>query len=219
LIAAAGRRAGSGKSRGFVSSVRLAVASEIFIVAAINFGERGIRKSESTLWKTKVLTKSSASKIAYAIETLAECLADARALFPDHWDEIGSNKEVRRYNPDLDLRCLLEEKNRLVVATARDFGRLIGYIDWIIHADPQCKDQLTAETDIYFVEDRPNRALIMRALIRESLTALRGRGVLIARPRTKLKKDGPGRGAGLLWQRLGFKPLEIIYSRNLLTDA
>jgi hypothetical protein len=167
-----------------------------------------------------VLTRSLASTtITYQIETLEVALEDAKALFPAHWAEIGSNKEVRRYNPDLDLRQLLEDKNRLVIATAREYGRLIGYIDWIIFADPQCRDQITAETDIYFVEERPNRALIMLSLIRISLGELRWRGVLIARPRTKLKKDGPGRGAGLLWERLGFKPLEIIYSQNLPTDA
>jgi hypothetical protein len=167
-----------------------------------------------------VLTRSLASRtITYQVERLAECLAEANKHFADHWAEIGSNKETRRFNPDLELRQLLQEKNRLVVVTAREFGAIIGYIVWIIFSDPQCKDQLTAETDVYFVEERPNRALIMISLIRASLAVLRDRGVLVARPRTKLKKDGPGRGAGLLWERLGFKPLEIIYSRNISTDA
>ena len=193
-----------------------AIISCTAIVAALNFGKRGFQKSKSTPWNTRVLTRSLASRtITYQIETLECALEDAKALFPAHWAEIASHKETRRFNPDFEIRFAAERAGRLLIATAREYGRLIGYIDWMIYGDLNAKDDLTCETDIYFVEDRPNRALILLAMARFSLKRLAERGVLIARPRTKAKTEGLGRGAGPLWEALGFKPLEIVYSKNL----
>lgn len=156
------------------------------------------------------------TKIAYQLEiNFDQACAASRYLWNAHWDEIASHKEVRHFDPNLEPRRLLFAKNLLVVMTARQAGRVIGYIDWILFPDPQVRDQLTAETDIYYVEPRDDRALVMLQLMRRSCVELQRRGVYIARPRTKLKTEGPGRGAGLLWERLGFHPFEIIYAKVL----
>jgi len=154
-------------------------------------------------------------EIVYRIENnFDEICAATRYLWAAHWDEIASHKEVRHFDPDLELRRRLIGKNWLAM-TARQGGRVIGYISWFVYGDPQVQDQITAETDIYYVEPRSDRALVMLQLMRRSLDELARRGVTIARPRTKLKTEGPGRGAGLLWERLGFKPFEIIYGKVL----
>lgn len=158
---------------------------------------------------------SKYSTITFQTEALGDCLQDAKALFPGHWDEIASHKEFRRFNPDFNLRFIAEKHGKLLIATARDAGRLIGYIDWLIYGDMNAKDNLIAETDIYYVEERPNRALILRSVIKCSLRALEDRGVTIIRPRTKAKTEGLGRGAGLIWESLGFKLLEFIYSKEV----
>lgn len=153
--------------------------------------------------------------ISYQIESYDQVIADAEKMFAAHWDEIASHKEDRRLKPDLALRKLAEANGRLVIATARDAGRLIGYIDWFVYRDMNSSETMTCETDVYFVEDRPNRSLIMLAMIRNSLRHLAGMGVTYVRPRTKFKTEGLGRGAGPIWRALGFKPNEVIYSKIL----
>lgn len=161
-----------------------------------------------------MLTRTS-KLISYQIERFDDIIDEAQAMFPAHWDEIASHKEDRRLNPDLEIRKRAESKGVLVIATAREAGRLIGYIDWFIWRDPNSSETMTAETDVYFVEDRPNRALIMLAMIRMSLKHLAKLGITYVRPRTKFKTEGLGRGAGPIWQALGFKPNEVIYSKIL----
>lgn len=153
--------------------------------------------------------------ITYQIETFDQVIAEAEKIFQEHWDEIASHKEDRHLKPNLEVRRLLQSKGRLVIATAREAGRLIGYIDWMVYHDPNSSETLTCETDVYFVEDRPNRALVMLAMIRKSLNHMRKMGVTYARPRTKFKTEGLGRGAGPIWRALGFKPNEVIYSKIL----
>jgi GNAT superfamily N-acetyltransferase len=154
--------------------------------------------------------------ITYQFENnFDQAVAATRYMWTAHWDEIASHKDVRHFSPRLGVRRLLMEKGMFVVATARQSGRVIGYISWVVVGDPQVQEQITAETDVYYVEPRPHRALIMLQLMRLSVDELERRGIVVARSRTKTKTDGPGRGAGLLWERLGFRPLEIIYTKPL----
>lgn len=153
--------------------------------------------------------------ITYQIETFPEVIDEAQEMFRAHWDEIASHKGDRKLKPDLALRTALEKHGHLVIATAREAGRLIGYIDWMVYNDVNSSDTKTCETDVYFVEDRPNRALIMLAMIRTSLNHMKKMGVSYARPRTKFKTEGLGRGAGPIWKALGFAPNEVIYSKIL----
>ena len=154
--------------------------------------------------------------ITYQLETnFEQALAATHHHWQAHWDEIASHKDVRHLDPNLETRRILFAKNMLLVMTAREGGRVIGYFSWCIFGDPQVRDQLTAETDLYYVEQRDDRALIMLQLMRRSCDELQRRGVYIARPRTKVKSEGPGRGAGVLWERLGFHPFEIIYAKVL----
>lgn len=155
-------------------------------------------------------------KVAYQLETnFDQAVAATRYLWNAHWTEIASYRDVRAFDPNLAQRRRLLELNMLMVFTARQDGRVVGYIDWVIFPDPQARLQLTAETDVYYVEPRRDRALIMLRLMRKSLEHLAERKVIVARPRTKLKAKGPGRGAGVLWRRCGFAPYEIIYAKVL----
>ena len=165
-----------------------------------------------------MLARSETALITYQIETFDQIIDEAQGLFPGHWDEIASHKEDRRLKPDLLVRKKAEETGRLIIATAREQGRLIGYIDWFVYQDVNSSATRTCETDVYFVEDRPNRGLIMLAMIRMSLKHLAKMGVTYARPRTKFKAEGLGRGAGPIWRALGFRPNEVIYSKILIAE-
>jgi GNAT superfamily N-acetyltransferase len=153
--------------------------------------------------------------ITYQLEQVRDVLDEAKVHFEAHWDEIASNKHSRAFNPDFDLRLGAERRGNLVCATAREDGRVIGYIVWWVFPDPNAAPALTAETDIYYVEDRPARARIMLKMIKFSLEHLARLGIRNPRPRTKLKMVGRGRGAGRIWEALGFQPFEIIYTTTL----
>lgn len=154
-------------------------------------------------------------QITYQIEKAADVADELEVHFQAHWDEIASNKHSRKFNPDIGLRLRAEKLGNLVLATARDDGRVIGYILWWLMPDPNAMPAITAETDIYYVEDRSMRGRIMLKMIKFSLDRLAQLGVRNPRPRTKLKTLGPGRGAGRLWEALGFHPFEIIYTKTL----
>jgi len=152
---------------------------------------------------------------AYQVEKLADILPEIKMLAVEHYDEFASDRKARPLNPDYDLRLKVEGLGKFVCVTARRNCELIGYVWWWISSDLTSKDVLVAETDVYFVRNVPNRGIILLWLVRFSLRWLAARRVRLVKARSKVAADGSGRDAGPIWQALGFKPKDMVYSMPL----
>lgn len=149
---------------------------------------------------------SGSRKIVYGIEPLTACIFEIKGLARVHWDEVASFQDVRKFSVDWELYLQIERMQRLVLATVRDQGRLIGYVAMVGRPDPHAKASIGAESAFYYVEKRPMRGLIQRNLIRFVVGYLRQKGVHFIRFRNKMDHSN----AAIL-RNIGFEADEMLY--------
>jgi GNAT superfamily N-acetyltransferase len=89
--------------------------------------------------------------ITYQVEKFNDIIAEFEEIWPIHWEEIALDKDVIKLNMDVDKYSLLANQNILLVVTARDEGKLIGYYYGLVHAHLHYKDSLTLFTDIFYI--------------------------------------------------------------------
>lgn len=114
-----------------------------------------------------------------AQESFIKIYDELGALFQEHWRELGPYKDRMPLSPDLALYGFLEEQGALLTLTARQDGRLVGYIVICIKRGLHYSTTLQAITDIPYVHP-----------------SVRGRGVgvrlfLAAQEELKARKVGP----------------------------
>mgnify|MGYP003345974306 FL=1 len=65
--------------------------------------------------------------IKFGVEKYHQVCEDIKELIKLHYEEIAVNKDVIPLDPDWDNYKNLCDKNILMIITARDEGRLVGY--------------------------------------------------------------------------------------------
>ena len=65
--------------------------------------------------------------IKFGVERYSQVNEDIKELIKLHYDEIAVNKEDIPLDPDWDRYKLLDDKGLIMIITARDEGRLVGY--------------------------------------------------------------------------------------------
>lgn len=114
-----------------------------------------------------------------AQESFMEIYPELLPLFEGHWRELGPYKDKMPLAPNVDLYSYLEAQNQLLTLTARQDGRLVGYIICAVRTGLHYSTTLQAITDIPYVAP-----------------SVRGRGVgvrlfLAAQEELKARKVGP----------------------------
>jgi GNAT superfamily N-acetyltransferase len=150
--------------------------------------------------------ESFAMAIAYRVETIDEVLDDMRPLWDLHWDEIALDKEKVPLNPDVATFRTLEEAGLLLIITARDDGRLVGYHVSIVRPHLHYKHSLTAYADMYFLHPDYRGGMAGVKLFKYLEQELRELGVDRIYQGTKMHKD-----VGRLFERLGYKETERLF--------
>ena len=136
--------------------------------------------------------------------------SDVHELFHSHWKEIATNKDMLVLNPDYSRYRKLIERDMLVVISARDGGKIIGYIIIMVDNHAHYKTVKVSLEDIHFIDPKYRHQGIGRGMILAAEEVLRKRGVQLATMRVKLHSDH-----GPLLQELGYSPLETIYAKEL----
>lgn len=114
-----------------------------------------------------------------AAESFMEIYHELLPLFELHWKELGPYKDKMPLSPNVEIYSYLESQGQLLTLTARQEGRLIGYIICAIRSGLHYSTTLQAITDIPYVAP-----------------SVRGRGVgvrlfLAAQEELKARKVGP----------------------------
>lgn len=148
--------------------------------------------------------------ITYQVELLATARPDAEALFGLHWEEVAQFKEVQELDPDWEQYDLLEQKGRLWIMTARDDGKLVGYIAMLLGRHLHYRKLLTAVDDLHFVHPDYRKGLTGYRLIALTVKAMREKGVQFIAFRTKAASDH-----GALFERLGLAKHDVVYAGSL----
>ena len=89
--------------------------------------------------------------ITYAIENVGDVRKDIEPLLALHYEELCLNKEAMVLAPDWGRYYALEKLNKLLIFTARDAGKLIGYSVFFADVHIHYGASLVAVNDVIFV--------------------------------------------------------------------
>ena len=98
--------------------------------------------------------------ITYQQEPLFKVVPDVMDLAYLDWEEMYHDKGSYPFDPDWDLYYLLEESGSLLLFTARDSGKLIGYFSVIIGPSLHSKGKLVVSNDIIYLHKDYRKGLI-----------------------------------------------------------
>lgn len=126
--------------------------------------------------------------IQFQEEHWADFCVDAQHLFPLHWKELALNQEVIQLDPDHDLYNAIDKSGQLMILTAREDGKLLGYNVYFIRNHMHYKLTKVAMTDMYFVLPEARRGVGLKLFI-EAEQRLKARGVKLAITSCKVHED------------------------------
>lgn len=150
--------------------------------------------------------------VTYQWDSLRRLMADGVVeITRQHWNEIALDKATVPLDTDWDRYLRHEAAGAWRAFSARKDGLVIGYICWWLDHHIRYQNTVYATADVFFILPEHRRGLVGYRLFSEALKALpRPCKVLI---NEKLHfQDGR---VGRLLERLGMKPIEVVYSKFL----
>lgn len=150
----------------------------------------------------------------FATERWRDAVEEMRPLMKLHWLEVARNHDCVKLDVDEKRYEDMDDSGVLHLLTARRDGKLIGYHVCIVSPHLHYASTLHGFTDVYWVapEFRVGRTglRLFEALAREldRIRIERGHKFMKLITATKLHMD-----QGRLFERLGYSPVERIYSK------
>lgn len=151
--------------------------------------------------------------ICFASETVADVLAEIEPLLRAHWEEIAAHKDKIPLAPDYDQYRKLEELGKLLICTARDDGKLVGYSIYLVHRGIHYSKNIVATNDVFYIAPEYRRKLIAGELAASALLEyaegkLKARGVSVISMHIKVWKDWSA-----LAEKQGYTRVEYIHQK------
>ena len=118
--------------------------------------------------------------VSIQVERWAEFYPDSKQVFPEHWRELALHQADIQLSIDEEKYANLDRLDILLIVTARDEGRLVGYYLWFLMPHPHyAASGPMGLTDMYFVLPA-YRSGTGAKLFMASEQELRRRGILKA---------------------------------------
>lgn len=146
----------------------------------------------------------------FQVEFWPDCKDELIPLVPLHWKEVANNQDCIPLDLYLEEYKRLDDLGMLHIITARSEGKLIGYNIFVIKGHLHYKSSLTAHNDMYFLHPDYRKGFNGINFFKFSDLYLKNFGVqrVIMATKEKLNK-------GKIFERLGYKAVDIIYSKIL----
>jgi hypothetical protein len=154
--------------------------------------------------------------IAFATESVSQVLDEIEPLLHDHWEEVAVYKDKIPLAPDYDAYRRLEADGKLLICTARDDGKLVGYSISFVHRGVHYSKNIIATNDLVYIdpENRQDsmesieRDLVFDDLIDYAEEKLKARGVSVIVLRIKVSKNWSARA-----EQHGYPRVEYIHQK------
>lgn len=152
--------------------------------------------------------------VSCQVEPFPDVVVEIAQLVEPHWEEVGSLKDVFQRSIDYAAYHKMHQAERLMTVTARDDGRMVGYVVGVLgndlhrvtHEDPPHR-VITMSMLVYYI--LPTHRGHARALIRTTEAFAWARGVQIMNTRVK-----PGlNAADAFFAKMGYEPIEVCMTR------
>ncbi len=141
------------------------------------------------------------------LSNVDEMLANAGALFSEHWEEIALNKEVMVLKPDEAKYRAAEANGMLLILGAFEGTEVVGYSVNIVTNHLHYADLTTCSNDLLFVTEGKRNGRLGLQLIRETEKVAKERGARLMLWHAKL-----GTPLEKMMPRLGYGVQDIIFS-------
>lgn len=139
-------------------------------------------------------------------------MAELPPLFYRHWMEVATDKDRIALDPDWQKYCEIDGAGLLVCHTLRVEGELAGYFISVVVPALHYKRSLQAFQDIYYILPEYRQGWLAYRFFRWTDRELKNRGVQRRSVMRKLHLDPR---LDRLWLRLGYRPIEMWYSKIL----
>lgn len=146
--------------------------------------------------------------IKFGVERYSQVNEDIKELIKLHYDEIAVNKEDIPLDPDWDRYKLLDDKGLIMIITARDEGKLVGYSIFFISNHLHYKSTVYANNDLLYLHPDYRKGLTGIKLIKTSEIYLKQRGVAKIMWHIKFNKD-----FRILLHRFGYVDEDVIVGK------
>ena len=151
--------------------------------------------------------------LTYSVEDWATYSPDAEKLWTLHWAEIALDQDTIPLDVDWERYAALDASGKLHIVTARDeHGTLQGYHISVVDTHIHYRTTLHAFLDVFWMAPDHRRGLAGYTLFRLVRETLKARGVVKHLQGHKLHVHG---GLGTLFERLGYRKIEHVYSTLL----
>lgn len=142
------------------------------------------------------------------VEPYTDCLDEMKALYPQHWEELALNQDKVPLDPEYSIYLQRDALGEVLFVSLRELGELVGYFIGFVAPGLHYKTCLTLTMDIFWVKPEVRGRWGGVKLFRAVLAEAERRGVQRVFAGSKVHKD-----ASILFERLGFEPVEIYYSK------
>lgn len=142
--------------------------------------------------------------------SLADKISALSALFDEHWQEVGSHKNVRTLSIDTGKYASLEAAGTLFALFVLDGDQVVGYSVNFITTGPHASGTIYAQNDALFVQPAYRKRMAGVRLMQATERAAKAHGAKLMVWHAK-----EGTGLGPLLQRLGYGVLDVLYSKEI----
>lgn len=152
------------------------------------------------------------ARLSFQAENFRSFMGELPPLLYEHWLEVALDRDKIKLDPDFEKYVTIDDAGMLSSQTMRDNGKLVGYFISIVVPHLHYRQSLTASTDVYYIDPAHRRGLSSYRFLKFVERDLKRRGVQKHYTMRKLHLDPR---IGDLWERLGYKPVELWYTKIL----
>lgn len=147
----------------------------------------------------------------FSEENFYDVVGEIGPLLCDHWEAIALNKDNVPLDPVWDKYKFLWDSGSLKIITAREDGRLVGYAIYVVSQSLHYATETFADADIFWLSPEYRKGTAGMRLFKYAEDSLKKRGVTQILNKVKLHFD-----VGKVFERMGYTPIERVYSKRLV---
>ena len=162
--------------------------------------------------KLRVVSDQEKRSLTFKVEPLFVIAGELPSLFQQHWRELGRDQKEVPLDPNWEAMVSLNVQGLLHVMTARDDGKLVGYIFTLVGPHLHYKSTRHGNVDMYWMLPEYRQgwtALKFFNAHLDEMEKLKVRRVTIAE--NLIYKNARGRRTRILFQRLGYRAADIAF--------
>lgn len=147
--------------------------------------------------------------VNFATERLSDILPEAELLWRKHWQETEGYRDAQGYHPDVAQFLNLDRLGWFLEFTARDDGRLVGHLAFIVHKGRHTSRLSAIEDYFYLLPEYRGGGNGMK-LLQYAIEQLKARGCASIGMSSKLAVD-----ISPLLKKAGFTHVANLWSMNV----